>query len=186
MASPRYPSVPQEGVLSPIYTPTPYTPIILRSTRHGSSRSDTCSLSKRLESVEPHLEGDTTADRNNGRRPHQIPPLEQRLCPPQSASSQPCHISHRARVDLNIMAQGEGGAKAGGKVDHTGQEEHRSQQAVSHVHTIRMSRNIARKGSSWLTLFSALMRCFPNFSDRLENATPTGPEATPACSESNP
>lgn len=44
------------------------------------------------------------------------------------------------------MAQSEGGAKAGGKVDHTGQEEHRSQQALSHVHIIRMLRTVARKG----------------------------------------
>jgi hypothetical protein len=45
------------------------------------------------------------------------------------------------------MAQSKGGAKAGGKVDHTGQEEHRSQQALSHVHIIRTSRTVVAKGS---------------------------------------
>jgi large subunit ribosomal protein L17 len=35
-------------------------------------------------------------------------------------------------------------------------------------------------------LSSALTKCCPNSSARCENATPTGPEATPACSGSSP
>lgn len=132
---------------SAIHTLTPHTPTILRTTRHGSSRSDSRYLNKLLKFLEPHVKGDTAANRNNGRRPYQIPPLEQRLCPPQSAPSQPGHISHRARVNLDIMAQSEGGAKTGRKVDHIGQEEHRSQQALSHVHIIRMLHTVARKGN---------------------------------------
>jgi hypothetical protein len=44
------------------------------------------------------------------------------------------------------MAQSKGGTEAGGKVDHIGQEEHRSQQALSHVHIIRTPEVVAGEG----------------------------------------
>lgn len=61
---------------------------------------------------------------NHGRRPGQIPPSRPRLSTPQSAAAKSGHIAHRAREHIDIMAQSEGGATAGGEAHNAGQKEH--------------------------------------------------------------
>jgi hypothetical protein len=67
----------------------------------------------------------------HGGRPHEIPPFEQIIVPSTGAPPKSRHIALQARLNSNDMAQGKGGATAGGAVSHISEEEHTCDTAES-------------------------------------------------------
>lgn len=73
---------------------------------------------------------------NHGRRPGKISPSRPRLSTSKGSAAKSCHISHRAREHIDIMAQSKRGAKDGREAYNAGQEEHRGEQTVCYGETL--------------------------------------------------
>jgi hypothetical protein len=122
---------------------------------------------------------------HHGGRPHEIPPFEPVIVASTGVAPKSRHIALQARINSNNMAQGKGGAAAGGEIGDIREEEHGRDTAEGHSDILRMAIPVTYI-NGLLTAARNQMRWYQNSSGLYGNDMRADQAAILASSASNP